>query len=83
MKYGIFVFILVFVFGAVSTSAFDLKNNQRDERDLPSRSKRFHPQCSMTLTSTSKSSLPRRKGMRNRKNAREKKKKLRITKLSR
>ncbi len=34
MKYGIFVFILVFVFGAVSTSAFDLKNNERDERDL-------------------------------------------------
>ena len=34
MKYGIFVFILVFVFRAVSTSAFDLKNNQRDERDL-------------------------------------------------
>ena len=34
MKYGIFIFILVFVFRAVSTSAFDLKNNQRDERDL-------------------------------------------------
>ena len=34
MKCGIFVFILVFVFGAVSTSAFDLKNNERDERDL-------------------------------------------------
>ena len=34
MKYGIFVFILVFVFRAVSTSAFDLKNNERDERDL-------------------------------------------------
>ena len=37
MKYGIFVFIFVFVFGAVSTSAFDLKNNEpdkRDERDL-------------------------------------------------
>ena len=34
MKYGIFIFILVYVFGAVSTSAFDLKNNQREERDL-------------------------------------------------
>ena len=34
MKYGIFVFILVFVFRAVSTSPFDLKNNERDERDL-------------------------------------------------
>ena len=34
MKYGIFIFILVFVFRAVPTSAFDLKNNQRDERDL-------------------------------------------------
>jgi len=34
MKYGIFIFILVFVFRAVSTSAFDLKNNERDERDL-------------------------------------------------
>ena len=37
----------------------------------------------MTLTSTSKTSLPRRKGMRNRKNGREKKKQLRITKLNR
>lgn len=34
MKYGIFIFILVFVFRAVSTSAVDLKNNERDERDL-------------------------------------------------
>jgi len=34
MKYGIFVFILVFVLRAVSTSAFDLKNKERDERDL-------------------------------------------------
>jgi hypothetical protein len=34
MKYGIFVFILVFVFRAVSTSAFDLKNSERDDRDL-------------------------------------------------
>ena len=32
MKYGIFVFILVFVFRAVSTSAFDVKNNERDLR---------------------------------------------------
>ena len=34
MKYGIFVFILVYLFRAVSTSAFDLKNNERDENDL-------------------------------------------------
>ena len=34
MKYGIFVFILVYVFSAVSTSAFDFKNNERDESDL-------------------------------------------------
>jgi hypothetical protein len=34
MKYGIFVFILLYVFGAVSTSAFELKNNERHERDL-------------------------------------------------
>ena len=34
MKYGIFVFILVYLFRAVSTSAFDLRNNERDERDL-------------------------------------------------
>ena len=34
MKYGFFVFILVFVLRAVSTSAFELKKNERDERDL-------------------------------------------------
>ena len=34
MKYGIFVFILVFVLRAVSTSGFELKNNQPDESDL-------------------------------------------------
>jgi hypothetical protein len=34
MKYGIFVFILVYLFRAVSTSAFDLRNNERDLRDL-------------------------------------------------
>ena len=37
----------------------------------------------MTLTNTSKNSLPRRKGMRARKNGREKKKQLRIIKLKR
>jgi len=34
MKYGIFVFILIYIFRAVSSSAFDLKDNERDERDL-------------------------------------------------
>ena len=34
MKYGFFVVILVFVLSAIPTSAFDLKNNEREERNL-------------------------------------------------
>lgn len=34
MKYGIFVFMLVFVLRAIPTSAFELKNNEREERNL-------------------------------------------------
>ena len=34
MKYGFFVFILVFVLSAIPTSAFELKDNQREERNL-------------------------------------------------
>jgi hypothetical protein len=34
MKYGFFVVILIFVLSAIPTSAFDLKNNEREERNL-------------------------------------------------
>jgi len=34
MKYGLFIFILVFVLRAIPTSAFDLKNDEREERNL-------------------------------------------------
>ena len=34
MKYGIFVFVLIYIFKAVSSSAFDLKDNERDLREL-------------------------------------------------
>ena len=34
MKYGFSVFIIVFVLRAIPTSAFDLKNDEREERNL-------------------------------------------------
>ena len=34
MKYGFFVIILVFVLNAIPTSAFEVKNDQREERNL-------------------------------------------------
>jgi hypothetical protein len=34
MKYGFFVVILVFVLNAIPTFAFELKNDQREERNL-------------------------------------------------
>ena len=34
MKYGIFAIILVFLLSAIPTSAFEVKNNEREERSL-------------------------------------------------
>ena len=34
MKYGFSVFIIVFVLRAIPASAFDLKNDEREERNL-------------------------------------------------
>ena len=34
MKYGLFAIILLLLLNAIPTSAFEVKNNEREERDL-------------------------------------------------